>query len=312
MTVFVEVVEKGSVPAAAKALGISEHVANQHVMRLEAMLGTEVLDRATGSQTLTDMGRLFYERCKVTLAESDSTEDAEAGAPSGRLCIAAPVIFGTFGLTPVLASFLARFPEVQVELMLTDRSVDLVNEGFEAAIRLGPPTDSSLTALELAPYPMVVCASPDYLARRGRPASPQDLAGHTCLCFDECLGQLFPKQSPPRDWGLRAKAQIHTVRIDGRLCANDMRALIEAAAHGAGILLAPELAVADELAAGRLKRVLAEFDAPSQSIHVAFGAQPLTPRLSTFIHELMAAFSPIAQTNGDSPAALIDPPDGSS
>ena len=172
MQVYVQAVEKGSLSAAAAACGISATMAGNHLRTLEKRLGMQLLQRTTRRQHLTAFGEDYYARCKEILrlvAETDAQAQNLQLAPAGKLRITAPVSFGTEALVPALSEYLARYPEVSVDLALSDRVVDLVEEGFEAAIRIGDLPDSALIVRSLAPYRLMVCASPEYLARRGTP-----------------------------------------------------------------------------------------------------------------------------------------------
>jgi DNA-binding transcriptional LysR family regulator len=186
MAVFVKTADTGSFAAAALAFDISAQMAGRHVAELEARIGGQLLNRTTLRQNLTEIGSEFYRRCKQLLVDA---EEAEAVAsklsttPRGRLRVTARVTFGLFGLAPLVAPYLLHRPEVEIDLTLTDRYVDLIGEGFDAAIRLGPLVDSSLVARPLVPYRLVACAAPAYLGRHGTPSAPSELAGQECLSF---------------------------------------------------------------------------------------------------------------------------------
>src|SRR5260221_2042768 len=173
MAMFVKAVEAGSFAAAVPALGLSSPMIGKHVRSLEERIGSRLLNRTTRRQSLTEVGRVFYERCKSVLAEAEAAEalvqDLHA-VPRGRLRINAPVTFGSYSLVPMLTRYMRQYPEVAVDLTLTDRVVDLIDEGYEAVIRISPLTDSALVARPLAPYRLIACAAPAYLAERGIPA----------------------------------------------------------------------------------------------------------------------------------------------
>ncbi|MDR6449134.1 DNA-binding transcriptional LysR family regulator [Paraburkholderia terricola] len=289
MAVFVKTADSGSFAAAALAFGISSQMAGKHVSTLEERVGARLINRTTRRQSLTEIGRIFYERCKALLADAEAAEAVAqelSASPRGRLRITAPVTFGACCLAPMIARYLQAHPEVRVELTLTDRFVDLIDEGYEAAIRLGPLADSSLIARPLMPYRLVVCASPGYLARHGTPDTPQALTGH------DCMGFIFTSLPVASEWRFADTRGEHAVPVSGRFQANDVKALLAAALNDGGVMLAPEVAVRDELAAGRLMRLLDGYEAPARPMHLVFPASRATPKLRTFIDQVVAEFGP--------------------
>jgi DNA-binding transcriptional LysR family regulator len=236
MKVYVLTVEKGSLSAAAASCGISATMAGNHVRTLEQRLGLQLLHRTTRRQRLTGFGEEYYARCKEILrlvAETDTQAQAMRLAPAGLLRVSVPVTFGTEALVPVLPDYLARYPDVSVDLDLSDRVADLMEDGVEAAIRIGQlPPDSPLVARPLAPYRMLMCASPDYLARRGTPMAPADLSTHECLAFSPAALAY---------WRLVRDDAVLQVPITSRVRVNNGQALRMAALHGLGIVLHPEL-----------------------------------------------------------------------
>jgi DNA-binding transcriptional LysR family regulator len=289
MAVFVKTADSGSFAAAALAFGISSQMAGKHVSTLEERVGARLLNRTTRRQSLTEIGQIFYERCKALLADAEAAESVAqdlSSSPRGRLRITAPVTFGACCLAPLITRYLQANPEVRVELSLTDRFVDLIDEGYEAAIRLGSLSDSSLIARPLMPYRLVVCAAPRYLAERGVPQTPQELADHECLSF------VYTAQPVDTEWRFSDARGEQAVPISGRFQANDMKALQAAALNGGGVILGPEVAVKDDLAAGRLVRVLADYEAPARPMHLVFPASRATPKLRAFIDQVVAEFGP--------------------
>ena len=286
MAVFVRAAELGSFSAAARALGLSPQMVGKHVGFLEERLGAVLLRRSTRRQSLTEIGQLFVERCRRTLAEAEMAEAVSAAftdTPRGRLRVTAPVTFGAVALLPVVTRFLARHPEVSIELDLTDRYVDLVGEGYDVAIRLGALPDSALQVRALSPYRLIVCAAPAYLAVRGTPRTPDDLAAHDCLGFLYASGQT---QGP---WRLGDRA----IDVPCRLHVNDARALHAAALAGEGVLMQADLLLSDDIAAGRLVRLLDDHATPVRPLHVVFpAARPAMPALRAFIDAVAAAFPP--------------------
>ena len=293
MEVFVRTAESGSFAGAAAALGISRQMVAKHVVFLEHRTGTALLNRTTRKQSLTEFGRSYLEHCRliVTEAEAADTLAAHMGAqPSGTLRINAPVTFGTFSLTPLVTRFLRAHPEVDVDLSLGDRLVDVTGEGFEAVIRLGPLANSTLTARALAPYRLVACAAPSYLAERGEPVTPAELAHH------ECLGFAYWSRPMADQWRFTRDGHEHAVRVGGRFRANDGRALHQAALDGFGVVLGAETVFRSDIAAGRLIRILPEFEAPWRPMHILYSAdRRLTPKLRLFIDAVVAEFGPGAR-----------------
>ena len=281
MEAFLQTAEAGSFVTAASRIGVSAQMVGKHVAAIEQRLGTRLLNRSTRRQSLTEAGRLYLEGCRRTLAEAEAAEAgvaAQASTPRGTLLVTAPVAFGTMRLVPEATRFLARYPEISLRFELTDRRVNLIEEGFDAAIRVGRQPDSALVSRTLAPYRLVPCASPDYVARRGLPLHPAELRGH------ECLDYVFPTHPAPPLWRFEGTAAAVTIEPAGRLFANDSRALVEAALRGCGVILLAELLLAEHLAAGRLVRVLPDYTGPSRPMLLMFAArQAQAPKLRAFL-----------------------------
>jgi len=251
MAMFARVVERGSF-AAAEGSGMTATMVGNHVRELERRLKGRLLNRTTRSQSLTELGRRFHQRCLDIIALVDAAElDAREmqTCPRGRLRVSCPVMYGTRVLAAILVDYLDRYPEVQVELSLNDRYVDLAEEGFDAVIRVGVLPDSGLIARPLQPSPRIACASPTYLARHGHPRVPSDLAQHNCLALMHASG-------PERDWWFPRPGNTGTERVSvrGTLDANGGMALREAALAGLGVILQPQMLLQDDLDAGRLVR----------------------------------------------------------
>lgn len=281
MAAFVKAAEVGSFAAAASALGISPQMVAKHVTWLEGRLGTRLLNRTTRRQSLTTIGKAYYDRCKLVLTEADwadSLADEAKGAPRGRLRVNAPVSFGAHSLTPVVARYLRQHPKVEVDLVLSDRFVDLVEEEFEAVFRIGPLADSSFVARELAPFHLVACASPAYLRERGIPATPFDLETHECLVYAPTSGPTV------NDWRFMRGDQTYEVTVKHRLQVNDAKALLAAALDGFGIAFIAEDLAREGLRSGRLTKVLPEYETPSRPIHLIYHPdRRQTPKLKSFI-----------------------------
>ena len=288
MAAFVKATETGSFAAAAEALGLSPQMVAKHVTFLEARLGTRLLARTTRRQSLTEIGRTYYERCKLVLAEAeaaDSLAHEASAAPRGRLRVNAPVTFGTISLAPMVAGYLRAHPHVEVDLMLSNRTVDLVEEGFELAFRIGTLPVSSLIGRALAPFRLVVCAAPAYLRERGTPEVPADLDRHDCLGYADWM------QPAAREWSFSKDSRVQTIAIRTRMRVNDARALHGAALAGFGIALVAEALAREALTAGHLVRVLPDYETPSRPMHLVYLADSRpTPKLRSFIDAAVAAF----------------------
>ncbi|MGC1550642.1 MAG: LysR family transcriptional regulator [Rhodanobacter sp.] len=282
MAMFARVVERGSFAAAAEGSGMTPTMVGNHVRQLERRLKGRLLNRTTRSQSLTELGKRYHAQCLDILALVDSAElDAREmqTSPRGRLRVSCPVTYGTRALIPVLASYLDHNPEVQVELALNDRIVDLAVDGFDAAIRIGVLPDSGLIARPLRPSPRIACASPAYLSRHGHPQLPTDLAQHNCLAFMFATG-------PERDWRFPrpdGNGSEHIV-VRGRLDVNGGLALREAALAGLGVILQPQMMLQADLDAGLLVRLFPDWPAPSWPVHVVYLPDTrMPPKLESFI-----------------------------
>lgn len=288
MTVFVKAVETGSFSAASEALRISPQLVGKHVQTLEQHLGVRLLNRTTRRQHLTDIGTVFYERARIILAEVEAAEGLAAetrAIPCGRLRINAPVTFGIHALAPRLPEYLRSCPQVSVDLSLSNRFVDVVDEGFDAVFRIGDLSDSSLMARPLAPYRLVLCAAPAYLAAREPIETPQDLPHH------ECLG--FSHTELRTHWTFDGPGGCVTVPISGRLMVDNGESLLPIALAGMGLLLQPFELVAAELASGKLVTVLPEYSIPARPMHILYApGRRITPKLRSFIDFAVANFGP--------------------
>lgn len=292
MAVFVAVADTGSFAAAAQAQDLSAVMVGKHIRQLEEHLGARLLQRDTRKQRLTEVGASFLEDCRRILdqvrhAESIAERLRHDGQPSGRLRVTAPVTLGGNAVATVVTEFLQRHPEVSVELVLSDRMSDLIAEAFDVAIRIGPLPDSDhLVARPLRPYRMIVCASPEYLRRHGTPSDPRELVGHSCLnhlLWNHDAGWRFERIA------------TEPLRLRGRFASNNGEALRRAAVAGCGIVLQPEVLLADDLAAGRLLPLFAEQLPPPRPVHLLYprDRQPL-PKLSRFVELMLERMGPAA------------------
>lgn len=282
--VFVSVVESGGFSAAARRHGVTQSAVSRRVAALEARLGARLLVRSTRRFALSAQGRRYYERCRRLLAEFDDAEQevmAGSSTPRGTLRIAAPPLFARRVLTPRLGSFLQAHPDVTVDLVLADRYVDLLEEGFELAIRhLTPSAGGTLVARRVGFFRMVACCAPAYLRGRTAPAHPRDLAGHACLTHTALTTR--------DEWAFDGPDGEHTVRVAGPLRTNDMEALCEGARAGLGVAVLPSYAIAPDLAAGRLRTLLDAFTLPRMKIWAVHpGRKHRSARLRAFLDWLV-------------------------
>ena len=283
METFVAVVECGSFTGAAARLEMSAVMVGKYIALLEGQLGTRLLERNTRRQSLTDAGRVYFDEARRVLeqvANAERSVERLRLAPAGTLRVSAPVSFGASIIAPLTASFLQAWPEVRVALDLTNRMVDLVDEGIDLAIRIGDIQRTDLVAKYLAPYRMAICAAPDYLARHGTPQTPADLAGHQCLSHTVWTAR--------NEWRLPGAAEEVRWKRDAVLRCNDGYALRMAAVAGAGLLLQPEVLLAEDLANGRLVRILQNYTPEPRPIHLLWrqDLRPL-PKLTRFVEHLL-------------------------
>jgi len=279
MSVFAKAAELGSFSSAAEALQMSPQLVGKHVQLLEQSLGVRLLNRTTRRQSLTDIGRIFYERVKIILAEVEAAENLVAQTrtvPSGRLKVNAPVSFGMHTLATRLPEYLKAYPQVAVDLSLSNRAVDLIDEGYDAVFRIGELGDSGLIALPLAPYRLVLCAAPSYLADNPPITVPADLKHH------ECLG--FAHTELRAEWAFDGPAGRVAVKVSGRFLGDHGEVLLAAAVAGVGIMLQPVELVQGELDRGTLVAILPEYRPPSRPLHLLYAPdRRVTPKLRSFL-----------------------------
>lgn len=288
MEIFAEVVESQGFSAAARQLGLSKSSVSKQVGRLEDRLGVRLLNRTTRRLSLTEAGATFYAACRRVLDEAEGAERAVSSlsaAPRGLLKLNAPMSFGFLHLSGAIPAFHAQFPQITLEAVMNDRFVDLVEEGYDVALRIGDLRDSSLVARRIAPCRAVLCASPAYLDRRGRPARPEQLAGHDCL--------LYANTANPREWTLNGAGGRAAVAVAGPLIANNGDLLCAAALDGMGITKLPTFIVGPCLRDGRLEVVLPDFPVPEQGIHAVYPhSRNLSLKVRVFVDFLTERFGP--------------------
>ncbi len=294
MTVFAKAVEAESFSAAGEALTMSSQLVGKHVQSLEQHLGVRLINRTTRRQHLTEAGFAYYERVKSILAEVEIAEGMAAisgGTPRGRLRIAASVTFGIHALSKRLPEYLAAYPEVSVEMSLSNRYIDFIDSGFDVAFRIGELSDSGLIARTLSPYRLRLCAAPSYLAKWPEIKHPDDLIGHECLVFSHT--ELRTR------WSFEgANKELITVPVTGKMMVDNGEALLMAARAGMGVLLQPCELVRDELDSGRLVELLPNFLVPTRPFHIIHAPdRRMTPKLRSFIDFAIATFGVDAQTS---------------
>lgn len=279
MATFVKTVELGSFSAAANDLNLSPQLVGKQVKMLEQHLGVSLLHRTTRRQSLTDFGRAFYQRAKLILADMQAAESLAAvtrGTPSGRLRINAPVTFGVRTLAPRLLDYMVRYPQVAVDLTLSNELVDILEDGYDVVFRIGELADSGLKALPLAPYQLVLCAAPAYLARRPPITNPWDLQQHECLGFTFSDGR--------SNWCFEGPEGPVAVPITSKLTINQGDPLLAAAVAGLGVVLQPLELVSDALRDGTLVPLLSQYRVPASPMHMLYAPdRRMTPKLRSFL-----------------------------
>ncbi|GAA0226982.1 LysR family transcriptional regulator [Marinomonas primoryensis] len=284
--IFVKSVELGSFSAVAEAMNMSSQLIGKHIRFLEQSLGVKLINRTTRSQHLTDIGISFYERSKNILAEmevvSGLVQEVRA-VPTGKLRVSAPVSFGVNALASLLPEYMTMYPDIKVEMSLTNRTVDLIDEGFDVAFRVGNLSDSGLIARALRPYKLVLCAAPHYILEHPTISEPTDLLEH------ECLG--FSHTELRTHWTFLTESGPMSVPVSGRLMVDSGEALMKAAIAGLGVMLQPLELVEKEMETGRLVEVLTNYPVPTRPMHLLYVPdRRMTPKLRSFIDFTLSHF----------------------
>ena len=293
---YATVVATGSFTAAADRLGISKALTSKYVGHLEEHLGVRLLNRTTRRLSVTEAGQAYYQPCQQLLYDLDELEAAvqdQQAAPKGRLRVAAPTTFGELYLTRAVADYLEGRPGVSVELVLADRFVNLIEEGFDLALRIGELEDSSLIARRLAPSRLVVCAAPEYLARAGgAPQHPTELASHDCI-IDTNFRAADNWPFAADNWPFQEGQRPFSVKVNGRFAVNNALAVREVLLAGQGIGLCPTYAVGRDLRAGRLQVVLEDFEVLRFGIYAVYPHnRHLAAKVRSFVDFLLDRFGP--------------------
>jgi DNA-binding transcriptional LysR family regulator len=289
MEAFARVAETGSFSEAARRLGTSKSLISRQVAALETELGVRLLHRTTRSLTLTEEGRGYHAEVVRILAEiqdANLSVSRMQAAPRGRLKVNAPMSFSFLHLAPMIPDFLRRYPEVDLDMTLNDRYVDLIEEGFDLAVRIGRLSDSSLVARKLAPMRPVICASPGYLRERGIPKNPDDLRKHLCLCNST--------NALVDEWRLVDRnGRPVMAQIKGRLRANNGDTLRIAALQGLGLVNLPTFFVGGDLQAGTLVSVLSDYMPQDAGIYAVYPhSRHLLPKVRAFVDFLAERIGP--------------------
>lgn len=290
MQVFVATVQAGSMSAAASGLGLSPAMVGQHVAALEARLGTRLLNRTTRRQSLTDFGASYVEQCRDILdrvAVADQEAEASQTQARGQLRITAPSTFGAEALVPGLRRYREIAPDVSLEITLTDRNVDLVEEGFDIAFRIGTLPDSRLIARSLAPYRMMIAAAPDYLARQGQPEHPRDLSSHETVGFS-------PSARSP--WRLSKGNEVVEVEPAHSIRVNSGQAVRMAACAGLGVVMQPAILLAPDVQTGQLVQLFPDWQLRERPMSLLYYRdRRMTPSLRSFIAFAVTQFGATAE-----------------
>jgi DNA-binding transcriptional LysR family regulator len=285
MAVFVEAVDQGSLSAAGRRLGLPLATVSRRLSELEAHIGARLLARSTRHLALTDAGQAYLDACRRILEEVSEAERAAAGeysAPRGELVVAAPMVFGRMHVLPLIGEFLRHYPDVDVRLVLGDRSLNLLDEHVDLAVRIGALPDSSLVAVRVGEVRRVVCASPGYLAERGVPERPGDLVSHDGITFDGLRS--------PLPWVFRVDRTEVAIPIRSRLTVNTANAAIDAAIDGLGVTRVLSYQIADERRSGTLQGVLQAYEPAAWPVQLVYARQGRLPvKLRAFIDAVAPA-----------------------
>ncbi|MEL6195734.1 MAG: LysR family transcriptional regulator [Myxococcota bacterium] len=287
MRAFVRLVELGTFSAVANEMGVKQSTVSKWLAALEESVGISLLDRTTRSQRLTEAGELFFSRASDLIRDYDELFDElqqKRSDPKGRVRVSVPVVFGRLFVVPSIVDYLDRYPGISVEIVFNDRYVSLVDEGFDVAIRVGIPVDSSLRSFALGEGKRRLVASPTYLERAGRPERPQELANHECLVHAEVAAGTV--------WQFTRGSERTRVQVGGRVAANNSEAVLALARSGLGLCLLASWLVEDDVRSGRLVPVLEDFSCERAPIRALTPPGRLVhPRVRTLIDHFRESFA---------------------
>jgi DNA-binding transcriptional LysR family regulator len=297
MSLFVAAIDTGSLSGAARISGISLSSVSRHLSALEERVGTRLLIRTTRTLALTEAGQRYYDMSKRVLTEIDEMEaglHTDAETPVGRLHVAGPTLFGRYFILPLLAKFAVMHPKIVLDVILLDRQLNLIEEGIDVAVRIGPMVDSSLIIRKLAALRWIVCAAPAYLEQRGTPHTLADLSAHDCLVYSE--------NSIGAEWQLLDSDKPTQVQVPVRMRSNTLDGVVAAAVEGAGLVYAPAWSVMNFVKAGRLQVILSEHELPPRPINAVFTHNRLlSGKVRALVDYLALQF---ADSDFDSPPPL--------
>jgi DNA-binding transcriptional LysR family regulator len=283
---FVKVVETGSFAEAGRQLRLSRSAISKYVAELEQSLGVQLLNRTTRHASPNESGQIYFERALTILSEIDAADEAVAHAqssPSGLLRINAPMSFGTIQLGPTIPEFMEKYPEIKLQVVLSDDLLDPIQDGFDVTLRIAELESSSLIARKITTIDRAVCASPDYLARRGTPAHPRDLREHVSLTYGFLLTR--------NQWKLTGVDGDHWILPSWSLCVNNAEVLRDVAIRGRGIALIPTFIAGDALNSGTLRAILKDYRAPSLALYAIYPpTRHLSVKVRLFIDFLVECF----------------------
>jgi DNA-binding transcriptional LysR family regulator len=288
MMAFAKVVELKSFSAAARAMHTSKSLVSKQVSSLESALGVRLLTRTTRSMSLTEIGAAYYQHCARIADELEAARETASllqVEPRGVLKITAPIVFASMHLAGAIADFLERYPQVEIELDTSDRVLDLVDEGYDLALRITSNPALATVSRKIVDLRWATCASPDYLARRGEPQTPQELAGHNCI-YNHVLG------STARNWPFRSGKETVIVTANGNCRANSTEVMHRLALRGVGVILFPTYVVGKDLAEGRLKEILPDYTAfPDFALYATYMPNRyMQAKVRVFIDHLLDYF----------------------
>jgi len=288
MSVFRRVAETECFSEAARELGLSQPSVSKHISALEKHLRVKLLNRSTRQLSLTEIGRQYYVQCTHILDELSATEATirdHQSVPSGTLRINLPVTFGEIEIMPHIWKFLSQYPELKLELIMVDHYIDLIKEGVDCAIRVGPLTDSSLIARKIGSFQRITVATPEYLAKHGEPKNLNDLKDHDCI--------VFTLLTTRNDWQFTGPKGPETIQVNGRLSVNNPRMMCDAVLEHVGIAVIPSWLIDNHLKKGEVRAILREHTPKPMEIHVLYPQRQFVPaKVRCFIDYFQQALNP--------------------
>lgn len=287
MSVFRRVAEIGSFSEAAREMGLSQSTASKHISALEEHLRVKLLNRSTRQLSLTEIGRQYYVQCTHILDELSATETTirdHHSVPSGTLRINMPVTFGEIEIMPHIWKFQSQYPELKLDVIMVDHYIDLVKEGVDCAIRVGPLADSSLIARKIGSFQRITVATPEYLAEHGEPNSLNELKDHNCIVFTLLTSR--------NDWRFTGPKGPESIQVQGRLSVNNPRMMRDAVLEHSGIAVIPAWLIDEHLKKGKVKAILRQYTPDPMDIHVLYPQRQFVPaKVRCFIEYFQQSLS---------------------